>query len=63
MIVPLSPRSAQELLDRLRRMADSPAVPVDALDRLALAWAVTVCAAEAERIAGASSRQTCAGST
>lgn len=63
MIVPLSPRSAQELLDRLRRMADSPAVPVDALDRLALAWAVTVCAAEVERIAAASDRRTCAGST
>ena len=63
MIVPLSPRSAQELLDRLRRLADSPAVPVDALDRLALAWAVTVCAAEVERIAAASDRRTCAGST
>jgi hypothetical protein len=62
-ILSLSPRSAQELLDRLRRMADSPAVPVDALDRLALAWAVMVCAAEVDRIAAADGRQTCAGST
>lgn len=51
MIVPLSAKSARDLLARLRRMADSPSVSVDALDRLALAWAVTVCEAEAERIA------------
>lgn len=52
MTVPLSATSARDLVARLRRMAGSPSVAVDGLDRMALAWAMSLCELEASRLDG-----------